>query len=650
MANPEPPTTPAPVRPAATRIGLHALALAGYAAVAALCLRPIWRTFATHIAPDRGDPLFILYVLRWGARQLRLGFPEGLPGFWSPPFFFPAHGVLAYSDHMLGPAALVSPLSSPIAAYNLLFYGSFVLCGFTTWWVLRRSGLGALPAFAGGTVFAFSPFRWDQASHLTVLLAQWVPLLLWTWDRLLAERTWRRAGAFLAVYLLHASGGAYLAYMVHAALAALAANRAPALLHEARARDWRLLAVTALAAAALLVAFLSPYLFAPADAGLERSPELLRVFGATALSYVTPAPWNSYGPLWPGRLRRPENSLFAGFLPTALAVAGLGELWRRHRRPAPPLGQGRRAVLAALLALAAAALLLGDVHTWAASLGSFRRADPLDGYGVPLALLALGLCGWLVLWRRWAEGWPLRGAEIDPWPRGLLVAGLACLALSFPAVYAPLARLVPGLDAMRVPARFYAFLSFVVAFFAARGLELLLQRVAPARRRAAGLLAIALVSLIVAELVPRPLPWKSLPRPHELGPVHAWIAGRDDVRALLVLPMRNLDAPYPMLSEIQTMYQATRHWKPIVNGYSGHQPPHYLRLRRLCCRPAPEGEALSMLRDWGVTHLLVHAGDLRRAQRRRLWAWAEQQGIEQVYSDGHDVVFRIEAADGGTAR
>ena len=63
-----------------------------------------------------------------------------------------------------------------------------------------------------------NPFE-DRAADFDPLVDQWIPLTLWSWDRLLAAPGWRRALAFLPLYLLHVTGGTYLAYMIHIPMA-----------------------------------------------------------------------------------------------------------------------------------------------------------------------------------------------------------------------------------------------------------------------------------------------------------------------------------------------------------------------------------------------------------------------------------------------
>src|SRR5262245_58361538 len=62
---------------------------------------PLPRLWQDHLGPYHDDPLFNLYVLKWGVHQIRLG----LPDLWNANLFYPAKGALAFSDHLLGPAA-----------------------------------------------------------------------------------------------------------------------------------------------------------------------------------------------------------------------------------------------------------------------------------------------------------------------------------------------------------------------------------------------------------------------------------------------------------------------------------------------------------------------------------------------------------------
>ncbi len=498
-----------------------------YMAGTLICFWPLPRLFGTHLS-DRGDPLFNLWVLKWGVHQIHLG----LPDVWDANIFFPTRGTLAFSDHLLGPAAELVPflwiVPNAIAGYNFLFLSSYVASALAVCWVLRRSGLSWPAAVLAGWMYAFSSFRLAQIAHLQILIAQWIPLTLWFWDRLLARRTVKDAALFLLFYLLNLSGGCYLAYMIHFSLLAIFVSRA---FSEGRAlvswRSLRLLVPVALVAGLAAAALFLPYVRVSRAHDLSRSALEIRTYSARLASYFSPSRENLYfgaaadrflervfgdsAPLF----HRQENELFAGFLPTILFFAGAA--------------------------------------------GSVAAA-----------------------WRGFRKG------ASDPWARGIALSGLICFALSFARVYVPLDHVIPGLSGMRVPARFYAFVSLTVVFFAARGIDALLARLPGPRSRGAAVLGLA--ALLALELAPRRLDWQSVPREEELPHAYAWLRDEPSVKALIELPLfgDSRETPY--------VYASTVHWKPIANGYSGYLAgelrralrPHPLRAAPGRPRPAAQ--------------------------------------------------------------
>jgi hypothetical protein len=550
-----------------------AAAMAAYSLLTLIYLRPIWRVGGDHLAPSLNDPLFNLYVLKWSARQIRLG----LPDLWNANLFYPTRGALALSDHLLGPAAqlalFLAIVPNAIAGYNVLFFTAFVATALAVCWVCRRTGLSWPASLLAGWMYAFSPFRLSHLSHIQILIAQWAPLTLWFWDRLLAERTAKNAARFLAFYVLSLTGGCYLAYMIHIPLLVLLLNRAGV---EGRGivsgRSLRILVPVGLIAGAVVLALFLPYLRIARSLRLERTEEEVWKFGATPASYVTPSRESLYfGPEARDLLRlgfgervreiyKPERALFPGFLPTTLFLVGAAGCWRR-RREAP----------------------------WSA------------------------------------------------WERGIAISGFVCFLLTFPWVYAPLMRVVPGLSGMRVPARFYAFASLALAVFAGRGVDLLRERMPGPRSRAA--LAAALAGMLALELAPQPLHWSPLPREEDFPAVYRWIAREPEVRALVELPIHD------DTRENQYLYYSTLHWKPLANGYSGYMPPSHERIAgRIHFLPDQEG--LDLLRELGISHLVIHAESPRRVAALRDWdarlASGDGRQVERVYQDDEDTwVYRL---------
>ena len=569
----DPQRTVSPGRAGAARWLAWAAVAAAYTLLTLIYLRPIWRIGGDSLPFSQGDPIFNLYVLKWSAHQIRLG----LPDLWNANLFHPTPGTLALSDHLLGPAAqlvlFLWIVPNAIAGYNFLFVTSFVGSALAVCWICRRAGFSWAAAILAGWMYAFTPFRLAQMTHLQVLIAQWAPLALWFWDRLLAERTARNAVLFLTFYLLNLTGGCYLAYMIHFPLLALFANRAASegreLLSPRSLR--RLLPVGLIAGAAILALFL-PYLRISRSLGLVPDGRGGLTFGATPASYLSPSRSNLYFGTEGRRLlhaalgdrarifSRPEGELFAGFLPTALFVVGAAACWRR-RREAPP----------------------------------------------------------------------------DLWERGLVLSGLLCFLLTFPWVYAPLMRIVPGMSGMRVPTRFYAFVSLTLVYFAGRGVDALRERARGPRTRAA--LVAALAAGLLLELAPQPVRWgKPLPREEAFPAVYRWIAREPAVRALIELPI------HQDVRENLYIYYSTLHWKPLANGYSGYIPVSHQRLtERIRFLPDPEG--LDLLRDLRISHLVIHAQSPVRAAALREWdrrfASGDARRVERVYQNGGDWVYRL---------
>jgi hypothetical protein len=358
--------------------------------------------------------------------------------------------------------------------------------------------------------------------------------------------------------------------MIHFCLLAILVSRA---LVERRALlsflSLRVLVPVALVAGVAAAALFLPYVRISRAQGLTRSAAETEEYSARLASYFSPSGENLYFGETADKLLhaalgekadlfyRPENSLFAGFLPTILFFVG----------------------------------------AWAA----VRKHGPAD-----------------------------------PWARGLALSGLVCFALSFARVYVPLARVVPGLSGMRVPARFDAFVSLTVVFFAARGVDLLLRRVPGPRARAA--VAAGLAIVLAVELAPRGYTWERVPREEELPEVYRWLRDQPAVKGLIELPL------YGDSRENDYLYASTVHWKPVANGYSGYMAESYLELaNRIRFLPGPAG--FDLLRRLGISHVVVHARQPKRVKAVRSWETRftadPKRQMEKVYESDGIFVYRV---------
>jgi hypothetical protein len=641
------------------RLGLETLLVLVLTTVCTVfALRPLYRDMGHLLGPGMGDPLYLLIVLKWNLRQLRLGLPDPL----GLPIFHPTPDALALSDHIYGPSLAAWPVAAatdPVTAFNTVLMATFALAGASAYWLFRRIGLSRGAALFGALAFAFSPWRFSQTPHLQMLLVAAVPPLLWFWDRLLRPTgRWPAALGFVAFYGIHVFGGMYLTLMVHVPMAVFLVLRARSP-EGGGWRDWwenparrRLLAVTAVVSGLFLAGTLAPYLVQDTGVSLDRGDWSLRTYGATTLSLVTPSNfawyWPAVGPRLeavatgyqaPGRLS--EKSLFAGFLPTLLALAALFALFRR-RRSGPRRARPRDVLAVAGLVLAGVAFLAADLYTWRLPVPPPPAPEAQrvgEVYDVLLGLLLLGLGTWW--WLRLKH--PAREPAAANGPRrvptfadGLLWSSAACLLLAFPVFYEPVADLVPGFDKMRVSARFYALASLGLTYLAGRGLDGLLGRLSSNRRFSKwsrGSLAAAVLVLLAAELAPTPLPFQRLPREPGFPPVHHWIAEHDEVEVYVTLPFGSRPS-----DELFAMYFASGHFKPILNGYSGHHPPAYSSLRNLCCTVPPDEQELAALRRRGTTHVLIEVDRLGPGELALYRPWREQvlagrvPGVREVFS------------------
>jgi hypothetical protein len=157
---------------------------------------------------------------------------------------------------------------------------------------------------------------------------------------------------------------------------------------------------------------------------------------------------------------------------------------------------------------------------------------------------------------------------------------------------------LPGYDSVRVPPRF-AMLGTLCLSVAA---GLALARLLPSRRmpRAALVAAVAAGLVVDGWIEPVPL---------QLPPGRQMLEAAPAGAAVLEVP------PDEILVNTNAMYRALFHRRPLINGYSGHIPPHYDILGQSLRRDDPSG-VLELARGRPLVILVSDrfdpAGDFRR--------------------------------------
>jgi len=185
--------------------------LGAYVVLTMVFTHPVVLNVLSHPAGST-DVYEYMWELWWAKRSivdLHIS-PANVTALYHP---YGAHHPLLLLDAYLMLTSLpLVLLFSPAAAINLHLLSSYALTGFTTyllcWHLTRRHW----PAFLGGIIFAFSPFRSDREAHgiITLALTYWLPLYALFLLRLFEKPRWRNA-AFCGI----AMGSSILSSFLH---------------------------------------------------------------------------------------------------------------------------------------------------------------------------------------------------------------------------------------------------------------------------------------------------------------------------------------------------------------------------------------------------------------------------------------------------
>jgi len=642
-------------------------AAAAYTALAILLTWPVAAGLAHDVPSDLGDPLLNIWVLAWDCEHLLRalgGHPAALRDYWNANIYYPHPLALAYSEHLTPQAVMALPVyavtRNPVLSYNVVFLSTFVLSALGLFLFVRDLTGSPTAAFLAGIAFGFAPYRFSALPHLQVLSSMWMPYVLVGFHRFF--ETGRTpplalaAGAWIAQNL---SCGYYLFFFSPAAAVYLTLE----LTRRGRWRETRTLArigATVGAVVAATVPFLVPYWHLRQLGFAPRTLAETGRFSADALAYLTADPgmrlWGRIARAWP----KSEGALFPGLAIAALAAIGVMSGWRAaggtDASPSPPARTRRRweRALAAATVLAWA-VTVATLFGW-----SLRaHAGPLEirMTSLPRALASSTalLVAQLALrpaFRDRARRWLLSPIGI----LSLLTVFAFVMSLG-PAVtaagrvtagwslYALFYRLVPGFDGLRVPARNGMIVAFGLAALGGYGAAVL------ARRRSAVLLA-ALSGLVLAESWAAPIPvnanWTDY-RQHGLAPLPGRLALGADTpavyRRLAALPDSSviLELPFGEVAfEARYMFYSTRHWRRLVNGYSGGSPGDYdWRAERLSDILSAPDEAWRAVAESGATHLVVHEAAYAAGRGQLISTWAAARGARPLGRFEGDRLFEL---------
>ena len=612
---------------------------------------PLTAGLSRDIPGDFGDPLFTSWVLSWDATHLGRGW-------WSANIFAPHPLTLAYSEHFLPQALEVLPVyaltGNPILCYNLLFLSTFALSGFGMFLLGTELTGSSAAGLVGGLAFAFAPYRIANIPHLHVLSAAWMPLVLLGLHRHYAtQRTAPLAGAAVAWVVQNLSCGYYFLFFTPVVILYVVWE----ITRRSLWSNARTLVLTAVAIGIVLAAtvpFLLPYVELRRLGFSARSLAETQRFSADVYAYFTADPnvwlWGPILQAWP----KSEGLLFPGLTIVVLAATGAYR-WKEGTAESAESAESRSSrwflrSLRFLLFVTSAvivALLLGfSVRLPGIKITSLSRVLLVNAVALAAVMTASNRV------REAAKRWLLSRAG--------LFSGIVLFAvvMSFGpeirakgrtvashSLYAMFFEVAPGFDGVRVPARYATIGTLGLAALAALGVGAIDRR----RRDAAGLAAGALI-LLEAIAVPIPLNQNSTQYSQPgLAPLPSSIAlgstAPEVYRFVTTLPASAVLLEQPLgepAFDIRYMFYSTRHWRKLVNGYSGGAPQDYgaltESLKDVESRP---DRAWETIRQTTATHAIVHEASYADGGGRRLSDWLSSRGAHEVAAFGSDKVFAL---------
>ena len=476
---------------------------------------------------DNADTMLNTWIVAWVGSQL----PSDPRSLFDTNIFHPHAHTLTYSEPLIVPGAMAIPVlglgASAVLTYNLLLLVGFTLTALAMYVLVRAWTGDWWAAVLAGALLAFNAHSMTRLPHMQAIHVQWLPLAIWSLDRVLSgQRT--RDGLWLSLWIvLAALTSGYLAVFVVFAVGVGAAARIPEWWGRRGRPALIRLAAAACGAFVVSTALLWPYRQVRVEEGVRRSLDSVAVYSASLWSYFSTTASFHYE-VWSHRVygELTEEALFPGVLALGLAVVALVR--------GSPSGAPRRRMC---LAIAAAGLVL-----------SMGTSTPL---------------------------------------------------------YAWVYQAFPPMQGIRAAARFGVLVLLAVAALAGMGLATVRRRLSPRAGLVAGVVALAVVT---GEALHAPLdlePYEGIPA------LYDEIAQDPEAGVVLELPIFggqtfHRNAGYVLAS--------TKHWRPLVNGYSGRRPGVFDDDATLLNR-LPARAAMTRLGELDVRWVIVHE-DLYRDPAR----------------------------------
>jgi hypothetical protein len=510
-------------------------------------VRPSPHELRSTLPHNLGDPALNTWILAWQSHAVIAD-----PGSWfDGNIFHPTGNALGYSELMLPlvpPFAIIyGATGNAVLAHNMVLLALLVLSLLATYKFGRSLHLSPVASYLAALGFTFGAFTFAHLGHLQLLTLGTFPLALWCLVRLFERQRSRdgvlvgAASAGLVTACLY-YGAIWMVWLVVAAVVHIVIGL------RRRERTWlRPLATAGATTGALLAPVAALLLWFQGQAGFERA--LAEDRGLRASDVLAPAPGSYlYGDAAAAMFARPEaheHTFFPGLVVLALALVGALHVASR--------GPG---------------LLAG----W--------RDRTIGRSSVDQA--------WVVL---------VLGGAVS------FVIALGPTVLGLPAPFRFLYHVVPGFDAIRVPARLAVPGFLVVALLAGVGVDRL-ARAFGWRPAVLGMAAVVVTAVELAAPFPRV---DARPGPVDAGR-YAAIAALPP-GAIVELPAAGSGAGMAgVFEESPRLLYSIGDWRPRFNGTSGGWPPGYFEAADTLNR-FPDADSLRLLDELDLRHVILRVSE-----------------------------------------
>jgi hypothetical protein len=371
---------------------------------------------------DNGDGALNIWTVSWVAQHLAHD-PARL---FEGNIFHPEHLTVAFSEAMLVQGAIAIPVrelgGSPVLAYNVALLAGFTLTGLAFCLLVQKWTGSWTAGYVAGSMAAFNAHILVRLAHLQAQHPEFIALMLFALDRLIADRRWRDAWWLAAGFVLQALTSVYLLVFSAWMLTFGVAGRAADWIRRDAAGLLARLAAAGLLAAILLLPYLLPYYLVHETMGFTRGAD--EEAPGELVHYLATGSRLHYTAWSRTFAERSTSYAFPGVMGAVLVIAAFG--MREHWRD-------RRLLMTAAAAAGCFAVSFAPKLPFYAALHAaipfFQAVRQLSHIShVVLVLLAV-IAGFAVagLQRRWghARAWPA-------------VAGMILLAVHAEAMRAPI--------------------------------------------------------------------------------------------------------------------------------------------------------------------------------------------------------------------